>query len=55
MAIIYEVILNFINAFFPNDLSIELLELNELFSYLLTITLVFVFIRFVLKLIKVIK
>lgn len=55
MDYLYNVILQFINAWFPNDLSIELLKLNELLSYVITLALVFIFIKWILKLIKVIK
>lgn len=34
---IYEVILQFINAWFPNDLAIDLLALNELFAWVITL------------------
>lgn len=55
MNVIYTYILEFLNAFFPNDLSIELLKLNELLAYVVTIIFVFIFIKCLLKLFKVIK
>lgn len=55
MNFIYELILDFINAFFPNTLRIELLEINELLAYVVTIVLCFSFVRWVLKFFNVIK
>lgn len=56
MNTIYEVILHFINWIFPNDLSIELLQLNELLAYILSLMLVWsLLIKPILKVFKVIK
>lgn len=55
MESLYNAFLSFINAWFPNDLAIDLLKLNELFAYILVIICVFVFIKWLLKLLGVIR
>lgn len=56
MTTIYEVILQFLNWIFPNDLSVDLLRLNELLAYVLSLLLVWgIIIRPLLKLFRVIK
>lgn len=51
MGLIYDYILDFINAFFPNELSIELLQLNELLAYVVTLSIVVLMFRFFYNLI----
>ena len=56
MKTVYEVILEFLNWIFPNDLSIELLKLNELLAYILSLLLIWaILIRPLLKVFRVIK
>jgi len=55
MNVVYNYILEFIDFFFPNDLDISLLKMNELLAYILTTVLIFGLIRGLLKIIKVIK
>ena len=55
MTYIYNAILDFLNVWFPNDLSIELLKLNELLSYILTLGLVFTLIKWLLKIVGLVK
>ena len=55
MNVVYNYILEFIDFFFPNDLELELLKMNELLAYILTTVLIFGLIRGLLKIIKVIK
>lgn len=56
MHTIYDVILQFLNWIFPNDLAIDLLKLNELLAYVLSLLLVWsILIRPLLKLFRVVK
>lgn len=55
MSNLYDVILQFLNTWFPNNLAIELLQLNELLSYILTLGIAFALIKWLLKLTGLIK
>jgi hypothetical protein len=57
MEIFYETFLDLLNAMFPSGvLTTELASLNELLAYMITITVLYVFLlRPFLKLLKVVK
>lgn len=51
MNLIYDYILEFIDAFFPNSLDSSLAKLNEILAYILTIGLIYYILSFFIKLV----